>query len=326
VPRASDLATGALRKKLRGDLDAILATALHADPDRRYQTAAALRDELLRYLNREPVTARRGTHLYVMRKFIARHRVAVAASVLGLVGLCATLAFAVTQARIASAERDRAFVLATRNSAVTEFLGMLMTEAAEADKPITVNDMLARSEKLALADTSGNPESRAAVLRTIGLHYLTWGNRGKSAEVLERGMAVLGDAPAHGLRSQVVCAHALVISGMGRAAEASTTIDRELAQPPTDRATFSECLEARAVVARNLGDAEGSLLYATQALQQLRLERAGLKRARGGRPAESCGELPRNRPPPRSVRALRDGAEEVHCRRAQQQRRRDGDS
>ena len=53
--------------------------------------------------------------------------------------------------------------------------------------------MLARSEKLALADTSGNPESRAAVLRTIGLHYLAWGNRGKAAEVLERALAALGD-------------------------------------------------------------------------------------------------------------------------------------
>jgi hypothetical protein len=107
---------------------------------------------------------------------------------------------------------------------------MLMTEAAEADKPITVNDMLARSERLALADTSGNSESRAAVLRTIGLHYLAWGNRRKAAEVLER------------------------------AAEAATTIDRELTQPPLDRATFAECLEARSVVARYLEDAEGSLV------------------------------------------------------------------
>ena len=271
VPRASDLATGALRKKLRGDLDAIMATALHPDPHRRYQTAAALRDELLRYLNRDPVTARRGARLYGMRTFIARHRVGVGASALGLVGLCATLAFALTQARIAAAERDRAFVLAMRNTAVTEYLGMLMTEAAEADKPITVNDMLARSEKLALADTSGNPESRAAVLRTIGMHYLAWGNRGKAATVLEHALAVLGEAPAHGLRSQVICNHALVISGMGRAPAAAATIDRALAQPPTDRATFAECLEARAVVARNLEDAEGSLLYATQALQELRL-------------------------------------------------------
>ncbi len=271
VPRASDLATGALRKKLRGDLDVILATALDTDPSLRYPTAAALRDELLRYLNREPVVARLGASFYGTRKFIARHRIAVAASVVGIVGLCATLAFALTQARIASAERDRAFALATRNSAVTEFLGMLITEAAEADKPVTVSDMLARSEKLALADTSGSPESRAAVLRTIGLHYLAWGNRGKAAEVLETALAALGDIQAHGLRAEVVCAHALVISGMGRAAEAAATIDRTLAEPPANHATFAECLQARSVVARNLDDAEGSLLYATQALQQLRL-------------------------------------------------------
>lgn len=168
MPRASDLATGPLRKKLRGDLDAILATALHPDPDRRYQTAAALRDELLRYLNREPVIARRGARFVWVAQVHCTSSLAVAASVLGLVGLCATLAFALTQARLASAERDRAFVLATRNSAVTEFLGVLMTEAAESDGPVTVNDMLARSEKLALADISGDPDSRAAVQLRLG--------------------------------------------------------------------------------------------------------------------------------------------------------------
>jgi eukaryotic-like serine/threonine-protein kinase len=271
VPRASDLATGSLRKKLRGDLDAILTTALHSDPKRRYPTAAALRDELLRYLHREPVVARIGASFYGTRKFVARHRIAVVACATAFVGLCGSLAFALGQTRLASAERDRAFALATRNSAVTEFLGMLITEAAESDKPVTVSDMLARSEKLALADTSANPESRAAVLRTIGLHYLSWGNRGKAAEVLERALAVLGDSPAHGLRAELVCGHALVISGMSRAAEAAAIIDEELATEPDNRGSFSECLQARAIVARNLGDHEGSLLYATQALQQLRL-------------------------------------------------------
>jgi eukaryotic-like serine/threonine-protein kinase len=271
VPRASDLVTGALRKKLRGDLDAILATALHIDPRRRYQTAAALRDELLRYLHREPVVARLGASFYGTRKFIVRHRVAVAVAFITIVALCATLAFALTQGQVASEERDRAFALATRNSAVTEFLGMLITEAAEADKPVTVSDMLSRSEKLALADTSGNPESRAAVLRTIGLHYLAWGDRGKAAEVLERALAVLGDAPAHGLHAEVMCAHALVISGMGRASEAAARIDQELSQPPANHASFAECLKARSVVAGTLDDAAGSLLYAREALQQLRL-------------------------------------------------------
>ena len=282
VPRASDLATGALRKKLRGDLDAILTTALHTDPDKRYQTAAALRDELIRYLKREPVAARAGASFYSTRRFIARHRVAVTGSVVAIVGLCATLAFALAQTRIASTERDRAFALATRNSAVTEFLGMLITEAAEADKPVTVSDMLARSEKLAIADTSGNPDSRAAVLRTIGLHYLSWGNRGKAAEVLERALTALGDSPAHGLRAEVICDHALVISGMGRGEEAAAKIDRELAHPPANRTSFAECLQARSVVARNAEDAEGSRSYATQALHQLRLSGALSNEAEAG--------------------------------------------
>jgi len=185
VPRASDLATGALRKKLRGDLDAIIAMALQTDLSRRYQTATALRDELLRYLNREPVVARFGTSFYATRKFIARHRLAVAATTVATVSLSAALAFALSQARIASEERDRAFALATRNTAVTEFLDMLITEAAEAEKPVTVSDMLTRGETLALADTNGDAESRAAVLRT--LHILQ--ARSASASTLDDAVA-----------------------------------------------------------------------------------------------------------------------------------------
>jgi len=60
VPLASVFARGPLRKQLRGDIDAILSTALHKNPGERYATAAALRDDLVRFLNREPVSARRG--------------------------------------------------------------------------------------------------------------------------------------------------------------------------------------------------------------------------------------------------------------------------
>jgi serine/threonine-protein kinase len=52
LPRASDLVGGTLREQLRGDLDAILETALHNDPSQRYPTAAALREALVRYLKK----------------------------------------------------------------------------------------------------------------------------------------------------------------------------------------------------------------------------------------------------------------------------------
>src|SRR5262249_46645023 len=50
LPRASDFAPEPLRKELQGDLDAILSMALRREPGERYATAAALREELVRYL------------------------------------------------------------------------------------------------------------------------------------------------------------------------------------------------------------------------------------------------------------------------------------
>jgi hypothetical protein len=73
IPRASQFAWGIARLELRGDLDAILVRALHMDQHERYATSAELRAELVRYLNREPVEARRRTLAYRVRKFVARH-------------------------------------------------------------------------------------------------------------------------------------------------------------------------------------------------------------------------------------------------------------
>lgn len=60
-------------KSLRGDLDMILARALEKDPNRRYQSAEALADDIERYLTDMPVLARKGNALYVLRKLISRY-------------------------------------------------------------------------------------------------------------------------------------------------------------------------------------------------------------------------------------------------------------
>lgn len=94
IPRASQFAWGIARWQLRGDLDAILARALHTDRNERYATAAELRDELVRYLDREPVEARTRTLAYRGHKFIVRHRL-IALGVIAAVGaLCAAVLLA----------------------------------------------------------------------------------------------------------------------------------------------------------------------------------------------------------------------------------------
>ncbi len=74
-----------LARQLRGDLDAVLLKALRKEPDQRYATAGELADDLRHYLEGRPVLAQRGTGMYRARKFVSRHRVAVAATAVACV-------------------------------------------------------------------------------------------------------------------------------------------------------------------------------------------------------------------------------------------------
>jgi eukaryotic-like serine/threonine-protein kinase len=279
LPRASRFAaSSALQHELRGDLDAILGQALQVNPADRYQTAAALRDELTRYLHRAPVEARRGVAFYATRRFIRRHWLSVVTSATAIAALFTTLVFALSQADAAASERDRAFALATRNAAVTEFLGVLITEAAEGGKPITVNDMLARSELLALADTSGSPENRAAVLAMIASRYGTLGDDVKAARLLENAMALVGKSTDQQLKSKLTCAHALSIASLGRVTEAVLSIEHELRHLQSDPENAAYCLLYRAFIADSDGDAAHASRYSIEALAKFR---AAPRRAAG---------------------------------------------
>jgi serine/threonine-protein kinase len=89
---ARGLRPAALQRALAGDLDNIAAKALRRLPSERYATAAALADDLRRHLDQQPVLARRPGTGYLLRRFVQRHRLPVAATlagtlVLGAVGL-----------------------------------------------------------------------------------------------------------------------------------------------------------------------------------------------------------------------------------------------
>lgn len=83
-----------LNPKVPVDLETICLKCMEKDPDRRYQTAGQLADDLRRYVNRFAISARRVGPVQRLVKWVRRHP-AVAAS-LGTVFLavCAALAFA----------------------------------------------------------------------------------------------------------------------------------------------------------------------------------------------------------------------------------------
>ena len=73
--------TKSLRRLLAGDLDWIIMKCLEKDRARRYETAAALADDVERFLSHEAIAARPPTTVYRLRKFARRNRVG-----LGLAG------------------------------------------------------------------------------------------------------------------------------------------------------------------------------------------------------------------------------------------------
>src|SRR5690606_20871585 len=59
----------ALHRRLRGDLDTLLLTALRKEPERRYPSADALADDIRRHLEGRPLTARGDTFGYRLATF-----------------------------------------------------------------------------------------------------------------------------------------------------------------------------------------------------------------------------------------------------------------
>ncbi len=90
-----------LSRQLRGDLDTILAKALKKAPAERYGSVTALADDLRRYLNHEPISARPDTVAYRVRKFVYRNRVVVTLATVAFAAILAGSGAAIYQARIA---------------------------------------------------------------------------------------------------------------------------------------------------------------------------------------------------------------------------------
>jgi non-specific serine/threonine protein kinase/serine/threonine-protein kinase len=104
----SEAAQGRNRATLRGDLDTIALKALRKEPERRYQSARELSEDLRRHLEGRPVTARADTIGYRAGKFVRRNRVAVTAALLIAASLIGGIVTTTSQARLAERRFDEA--------------------------------------------------------------------------------------------------------------------------------------------------------------------------------------------------------------------------
>ncbi|MEE9293655.1 MAG: serine/threonine-protein kinase [Phycisphaerae bacterium] len=67
-----------VQREIDEETETIVLKCLNKDPQRRYQSAGALALDIRRYLNNEPIDAKRDSTLYMLRKHVRRHRVPLA--------------------------------------------------------------------------------------------------------------------------------------------------------------------------------------------------------------------------------------------------------
>jgi tetratricopeptide (TPR) repeat protein len=196
-----------ISRVLRGDLETIIVTALEKDPDRRYQTASALADDVRRYLNSEPIRARPPSAAYQMRKFAARHKAPVSLALLLMIVTAAFGVVASVQAVRSAHQRDVALAAQRRETEarqsaeqVIEFLVNLF-EQGDPDAPReqipSVPDVLEAGVSRVETELDGQPLVQARLMNVLGSVYRNLGEFERARELLESAVTVqrreLGD-------------------------------------------------------------------------------------------------------------------------------------
>jgi serine/threonine protein kinase/tetratricopeptide (TPR) repeat protein len=182
-----------LVRRIRGDLDRIVLTALREEPERRYTSAGQFGEEIERFLGGHAVLAQPDTMRYRARKFVGRNRLATtAATVLvfcitafGIVAGLQARALA-EQGRVARLERDKA-------EQVVGVLVDLFATTNPAVRPdgdrMSIREFLAGAEGRALSQLSGAPLVRAKLKQVFGLIHYERGEYSPAREALEEALA-----------------------------------------------------------------------------------------------------------------------------------------
>ncbi|MBI4718825.1 MAG: serine/threonine protein kinase [Planctomycetes bacterium] len=170
---------GSVDAALRGDVETIVAKALAKERERRYQSAAELGDDILRFLNDEPIVARPATRAYQLRKFAKRNKGLVG----GIVAAFAILLLAVAGISVALIKARRAEHAALQSAAtataVSSFLRNMLAGVDPEDigpRALTVREVLDHAAARLQRELVDQPEVAASVHQTLGNHYGTLGH------------------------------------------------------------------------------------------------------------------------------------------------------
>ena len=179
-----------LARELTGDLDNITLKALGKRPQQRYVSAEALSQDLLCYLRGRPVLARGESLGYRTRKYLHRHRWALAATTMVLVVMIAALGVVSWQARQALREANRA-------QAMQNFVAGLFESAGNTplDAPMDLRTLLQLGIVRGERSLARQPEARAELYGVVARLQLGLGDYREANALLNKQATLLRALP-----------------------------------------------------------------------------------------------------------------------------------
>ena len=279
----------AVARQLSGDLDNILMRTLEMEPQRRYESAALFADDLRRYLLHEPVLARPQTWRYRAFKFVQRNRSKVAATAALFVVLAGALAVSLREAYLANSRLAQVRSLANKlvfdvHDAVQDLPGATPARKVIAQTAMTYLDSTAAAIQ---GDAQAERELASAYRRLGDVQGNAVGaSLGDSASAMvsyQRALALLENVtrrkPSDSLSQteRLVLYHRIgaLQAYTGKATDAVQTLQNgiRIGTPLLTSAdnSFKSALADLYIEScdtkRNMGDNQGSLVDASEALR-----------------------------------------------------------
>jgi len=274
---ARGISARTLRRRLRGDIDAIVDKALRKQPSQRYTSVEHLDADIAAHLALRPIAARASQRRYVIGRFVRRNAIAVSAGVLLAAVLIAFAGVTSVQNKRLAAERDEAqrreqqarFERA-RAEQVTDFLIGLFRAADPAQArghDVTARELLARGDAHLRSDLPDQAALRAAMLSAISDIYLALDDLDGAQRTADAAAQLraqdIADVAAHVASLRQL---ANLATRRGKPSDALALVDRALALSDAMPADRLMLLETKAAALEGLSKLNDAIALRREAL------------------------------------------------------------
>lgn len=268
------------KRRLDQDVETIAGKALEKEPERRYDSAAALAEDVSRFLNSQPILARPPSALYQVRKFAQRHRPIVVGAALAVAALLLGVVASTTLYLRAEQSAEEARIEAATAEQISAFLRSMLEgvgpSVAQGRDTTLLYDILKQAEGRIDEELAEEPILAAHIRSTLGVAYYELNDfenaDAQFSRALEDYRAEYGEkhrdvAQSYfnlGLLESKKQNHDQALANIQRAIELSRAVHGD---PHEMTAQFTTHLGNTLV---NLGRYEEALPYLTSSLENLR--------------------------------------------------------